>query len=218
MQSVYRISGGAGLALTTAHYYTPSGRIIQRPWDASFDEYLSYTLRDQDANKPHNASDLKHTDSGRPVYAGGGIEPDKRVAGPLEGFNPGRFGRMLVARGEFANYAQKYAAEGDTRVTQTSTNRKLVKRNFVVDEAMVTDFREQMKSDKLKIEDDAFAKDSEFIKAMIRFEIDNAVFGIADARRHLISVDPQAQTALTMFGEAQKLTELSKGNKIKANH
>jgi carboxyl-terminal processing protease len=217
VQSVYRISGGAGLALTTAHYYTPSGRIIQRPWDASFDEYLSYTLRDQDANKPHNASDLKHTDSGRPVYAGGGIEPDKRLAGPLEGFNPGRFGRMLVARGEFANYAQKYAAEGDTRVTQTSTNRKLVKRNFVVDEAMIADFREQMKSDKLKIDEAAFAKDVEFIKAMMRFEIDNAVFGIADARRHLIGVDPQAQAALTMFGEAQKLTELSKAGKIKAN-
>ncbi|HET6956761.1 MAG TPA: S41 family peptidase [Vicinamibacterales bacterium] len=218
VQSVYRISGGAGLALTTAHYYTPSGRIIQRPWDASFDEYLSYTLRDQDANKPHNPSDLKHTDSGRPVYAGGGIEPDKRVAGPLEGFNPGRFGRMLVARGEFANYAQKYAAEGDMRVTQTSTNRKLVKRNFVVDEAMVSDFKEQMKTDKLRMDDEAFAKDAEFIKAMIRFEIDNAVFGIADARRHLITVDPQAQMALTMFGEAQKLTELSKGNKVKANH
>jgi hypothetical protein len=52
---------------------------------------------------------------------------------------------------------------------------------------------------------------------MMRFEIDNAVFGIADARRHLIGVDPQAQAALTMFGEAQKLTELSKGGKIKAN-
>jgi carboxyl-terminal processing protease len=217
VQSVYRISGGAGLALTTAHYYTPSGRIIQRPWDASFDEYLSYTLRDQDANKAHNPSDLKRTDAGRPVYAGGGIEPDKRVAGPLEGFNPARFGRMLVARGEFANYAQKFAAEGDTRVTQASTNRKLVKRNFVVDDAMIADFREQMKSDKLKIDEEAFAKDAEFIKAMIRFEIDNAVFGIADARRHLIGVDPQAQAALTMFGEAQKLTELSKGGKIKAH-
>jgi len=218
VQSVYRISSGAGLALTTAHYYTPSGRIIQRPWDASFDEYLSYTLRDQDADKPHNPSDLKRTDAGRPVYAGGGIEPDKRVAGPLEGFNPARFGRMLVARGEFANYAQKFAAEGDTRVTQASTNRKLVKRNFVVDEAMVADFREQMKADKLKIDDEAFAKDIEFVKAMIRFEIDNAVFGIADARRHLIAVDPQAQAALQMFGEAQKLTELNKSSKIKADH
>ena len=218
VQSVYRISGGAGLALTTAHYYTPSGRIIQRPWDASFDEYLSYTLRDQDANKAHNPTDLKRTDAGRPVYAGGGIEPDTRVSGPLEGFNPGRFGRMLVARGEFANYAQKYAAEGDTRVTQQSTNRRLVKPNFVIDDAIVADFREQLKADKLKIDEDAFTKDVDFIKAMIRFEIDNAVFGIADARRHLIGVDPQAQAALTMFGEAQKLTDLSKGAKTRANH
>ena len=52
---------------------------------------------------------------------------------------------------------------------------------------------------------------------MIRFEIDNAVFGIAEARRHLIGVDPQAQAALAMFGEAQKLLELSKGSKTKAH-
>ena len=48
VQSIYRVSQGAGLALTTAHYFTPSGRLIQRPWDGTFDEYLSYTLRDQD--------------------------------------------------------------------------------------------------------------------------------------------------------------------------
>ncbi len=52
---------------------------------------------------------------------------------------------------------------------------------------------------------------------MIRFEIDNALFGIADARRHLIQVDPQAQAALGMFGEALKLSELSKGTRTKAN-
>src|SRR5258708_1583747 len=62
VQSVYRISGQAGLALTTAHYYTPSGRLIQRPWDSSFDEYQSYYLRDQNAAPVHNPSDLKHTD------------------------------------------------------------------------------------------------------------------------------------------------------------
>jgi carboxyl-terminal processing protease len=217
VQSVYRISGGAGLALTTAHYFTPSNRLIQRPWDASFDEYLSYSLRDQDANKPHNAADLRHTDAGRPVYSGGGIEPDKRVAGPIEGFNPSRFGRMLYARSTFAGYAQKYAAEGDTRITQRSTGRTSVKQNFVVDDAMVADYKEFLKADHVKIEEDEFAKQLDFIEAMIRFEIDNAVFGIADARRHLISVDPQAQAALQAFGEAQKLTELSKGNRTKAH-
>ena len=54
VQSVYRVSQGAGLALTTARYFTPSGRMIQRPWDGSFDEYLTYTLKDQ-AERPHTA-------------------------------------------------------------------------------------------------------------------------------------------------------------------
>ncbi len=125
-----------GLALTTAHYYTPSGPLIQRPWDASFDEYLSYTLRDQDANKPHNPSDLKHTDAGRPVYSGGGIEPDKRVAGPLEGFNPARFGRMLVRarrvrqlraevrrRRRHARHAGSRPAASSSSATSSSTTR-----------------------------------------------------------------------------------------------
>src|SRR5437762_13627329 len=116
VQSIYRISGSAGLALTTAHYYTPSGRLIQRPWDATFDEYLSYSMKDQDAARPHNPTDLKHTDAGRAVYSGGGIEPDKRVAGPIEGFNPSRFGRTLYARQTFERFAQRYTAEGDTRI------------------------------------------------------------------------------------------------------
>src|ERR1044072_2983300 len=55
VQSVYRIDGGAGLALTTAHYYTPSGRLIQRPWDETFDEYQLYTLRDQESEREHKA-------------------------------------------------------------------------------------------------------------------------------------------------------------------
>ena len=212
VQSVYRISSGAGLALTTAHYYTPSGRLIQRPWDATFDEYLSYSLRDQDTARPHNPSDLKHTDAGRPVYSGGGIEPDRRIAGPLEGFNPSRFGRLLYNRQEFENYAQKFSAEGDTRMAGPSVGRKTVKRNFVVDDAMVADFHGQLDADKVKIDDEAFKKDDTFIRAMIRFRIDEVVFGMADARRHLIAVDPQAQAALTEFGEAQKLTQLAKAS------
>jgi carboxyl-terminal processing protease len=210
VQSIYKVSGGAGLALTTAHYYTPSGRLIQRPWDATFDEYLSYSLKDQDVERPHNASDLKRTDAGRPVYSGGGIEPDKRIAGPVEGFNPGRFARMLYSRNEFEKYAQKFTAEGDTRVAQAATGRTIVNPNFIVDDAMVADFREQLKADKVKIDEEGFKKDEVFIRSMIRFRIDEVVFGIAEAQRHLLATDPQAQVALSMFGEAVKLTELSR--------
>src|SRR5687768_8501998 len=49
VQSVYRVSQGAGASITTARYYTPSGRLIQRPWDGSFDEYLMYRFQEQAA-------------------------------------------------------------------------------------------------------------------------------------------------------------------------
>jgi carboxyl-terminal processing protease len=209
VQSVYRISDNAGLALTTARYYTPSNRLIQRPWDGTFDEYLTYTIRDQTPNKAHAASDLRHTDAGRKVYSGGGIEPDKRLDGPVEGFNPTRFGRTLYGRQLFDNYAEKYVAEGDTRIAPRP-DQKPVARGFVVDDAMEQDFKAYLKAQKVKVDEEAFAKDSEFNKAMIHYSIDLALFGVSEARRNLFTRDPQAQYALQLFPEAARLAELRK--------
>jgi len=62
----------------------------------------------------------------------------------------------------------------------------------------------------LKIDEAAFQKDLTFIKAMMRFRIDEAAFGIAEARRRMVEVDPQAQAALASFGEAEKLAGVVK--------
>jgi len=137
---------------------------------------------------------------------------DQRIAGPVEGFNPGRVGRALYSRQAFENFAQKFTADGDNRITQRATGRALVKPNFVVDDAMLADFRGQLNTDKVKFDEEGFKKDEDFIRAMIRFRIDEVVFGIAEAQRHLLSADPQSQVALSMFGEAVKLTELSRAN------
>src|SRR6185295_7896392 len=101
---------------------------------------------------------------------------------PVEGFNPGRFGRALYGRQAFENYAQKFTADGDNRITQRATGRAVVKPNFVVDDAMMADFREQLKADKVKIDEEGFKKDEIFIRSMIRFRIDEVVFGIAEAQ------------------------------------
>jgi carboxyl-terminal processing protease len=210
VQSVYRISEGAGLALTTGRYFTPSGRMIQRPWDGSFDEYLTYTLRDQTGQRDHNASQLKYTDAGRKVYGGGGIEPDKFFEGPVQGFNPTRFGRALYSRGAFANYAERFAAQGDTRMAAAANGKKRLARGFTVDEAMVNDFRSYLQGQKVKMDEASFTKDIDFVKAMIHYEIDVALFGTGEAQKNLIAKDPQAQFALAQFPDAVKLTELTK--------
>ncbi|MDE3156316.1 MAG: S41 family peptidase [Acidobacteriota bacterium] len=216
VQSVYRISGGAGLALTTAHYYTPSGRLIQRPWDPSFDDYLTYTLRPQNDHRTHTPDELHHTDAGRPVYGGGGIEPDRRMDGPIEGFNPTEFGRMLYARQEFASFAERFSAVGDHRIEGKNTGRQLVAHGFTVDDAMLKAFRDQLQRRHIRIDEAEYQKDLPFIKAMIHYQIDLALFGTQVAREDLIKVDPQAQFALGLFGEAEKLTELSRTHGVKA--
>jgi carboxyl-terminal processing protease len=209
VQSVYRVSQGAGLALTTARYFTPSGRMIQRPWDGSFDEYLTYTLKEQ-GDREHTSEQLKHTVGGRKVYSGGGIEPDRRFDGPVEGFTPTMFGRSLYTRQLFAAYAEQFTAEGDTRAGAQGKNRKVVRPDFVVDDAMMQDFKKFVADRKLPIDAAAWTKDIEFIRAMVRYEIDVALFSAATARRRLIADDPQAQYALTLFPEAISLLELSK--------
>jgi carboxyl-terminal processing protease len=211
VQSVYKIAENAGLALTTGRYFTPSGRMIQRPWDAAFDDYSLYSLREQTGAREHAAAQLKYTDAGRKVYSGGGIEPDKFFLGPVQGFNPTRFGRSLVARAAFANFAERYTAEGDTRMSAATEGRKRLAKGFVVNDAMVAEFKTFLQTDqKMKVDEAAFGKDLDFIKALIHYDIDVALFGVSEAQKNLIAKDPQGQFALEQFGEAVKLTELAR--------
>ena len=213
VQSVYRVSQGAGLALTTARYFTPSGRLIQRPWDGTFDEYLTYSLRDQEGEREHSGADLKYTDAGRQVYSGGGIEPDRFKAGPIEGFDPTPFGRRLFARQTFPRYAQKYSVRGDTRISGAARNRVTVDRDFEVTDSMLDDFVAFLEQERLTVDREELKADETFVRALIRYHIDLALFGVLDARRHLLKFDPQAIYALGLFADAKALTVLSQSGR-----
>jgi carboxyl-terminal processing protease len=213
VQSVYRVSRGAAALITTARYYTPSGRLIQRPWDGSFDEYLTYTMRDQDANRSHKAEDLKYTDAGRKVYSGGGVEPDRRFDGPTEGFNPGRFARTIGARGFFDLYARRFTRQGDTRMpSPTSGPRHEVAADYKVTDDMLTEFKQMVTESPLRFDEAGWQKDRPYIAAMIQKEIDLDLFGAAKAYERLARQDPQLQFALNYFGEAAQLLNIGKNS------
>ena len=207
VQSVYRLSQGAGAAITTARYYTPSGRLIQRPWDGTFDEYMTYVLREQDANKVHKESDLKYTDSGRKVYSGGGVEPDRRFDGPSDGFNPTRLGRSIAARNLFDTYAQRFSRRGDTRISRAGGQMRELDPGYEVTDAMLADFKALVQKTPILFDEASWEKDLGFIKAMIHREIDLDLFGVAVAYQNLAKYDPQLQFALGLFPEAQQLLE-----------
>jgi hypothetical protein len=110
----------------------------------------------------------------------------------------------------FASYAEQFTAEGDTRLSAANKSKKPLAPGFVVDDRMMNDFKASLQQQKIKIDDDALEKDDAFIRAMIHYDIDLALFGVEEARRNLISKDPQAQFALRQFGEAEQLTQLAR--------
>ena len=109
-------------------------------------------------------------------------------------------------------------AEGDTRIALKGHDLHVVKKDFVVDDAMLQAFRQHCIGLKMKIDEAAFAKDTEFIKAMIHYDIDLALFGGSEARRNILPRDPQAQLALQSFGQAEALMNASRARNAKAGH
>ena len=204
VQSVYEITGEAAVALTTGRYYTPLGRLIQRPWDGTFDEYMLYALRDQNGTRPHDPADLKITAGGRKVYGGGGIEPDHFIVGPVEGFNPSRFSRMLRDRGAFLNFAERFSRQGDTRPAARAA-KHVVAPGWQVTDEMVAEFKAFVASQRVKIDEAAFTNDVQFIKAMIHFAVDEDLFSWEEARRNILKIDPQAQGGLKFLDDARQL-------------
>ena len=74
---------------------------------------------------------------------------------------------------------------------------------------MLSDFTDFVTQKRIMIDDDELSKDEVFMRAMIRYYIDLDLFGVGDARRHLVEIDPQATFALSLFADAKALTQVS---------
>ena len=129
------------------------------------------------------------------------------------GFNPTRFARTLYARNFFGSFSERFRRRGDTRITATATGavRELTP-EFVVDDKMVAEFRQHVEAQKppVRFDEEAWKTDQNFIRAMIRFEIDLDLFGVETAWQNLVKLDPQVQYGVGFFPEAQTLLDSSK--------
>jgi len=103
VQSVYPLAEGTGLALTTALYYIPSGRSIQKSFNTQRSAGQEDFALGATASHPNDRGDFR-TDSGRPVPGGGGIVPDI-AAFPLE---MNRLRRVMEGSGSFTSFAAEY--------------------------------------------------------------------------------------------------------------
>jgi len=193
VQTVSGLSENTGLALTTARYYTPSGRLIQRDYKrTSLYDYL-YNHK----NPP--PTEVKLTDSGRQVTGGGGITPDVAVQ-PAK-LNP--FQEMLLRRDVFFGYQ---GGVGSFTTYFLGTKPEITK-DFVAGEDVIKTFRTYLDQQKVKYTDEDIAQNLAWIKHEIRKEAFISVFGLTEGYKVDLEDDAQLQKAIESLPQARALYE-----------
>lgn len=192
VQTVYPLSENTGLALTTARYYTPSGRLIQRDYNgvSLYDYY--YNRDNSEADNKNNANrEVKTTDSGRTVYGGGGINPDVKVATPKQN----AFQDRLLQHYAFFNFAKRYLINHQ------------VAKQFTVDDAVMQDFRKFLNDEKVNFTEADLAEVNDWIRSNIKSEVFIDAFGQEEGLKVRAEADPQVQKALELMPEAKQLAD-----------
>lgn len=198
VQTVFNLRENNGLALTTARYYTPSGRLIQRDYKTvSLYEY--YQLRGKPVEQP---TDVKLTDSGRQVYGGGGITPDVLITPPK--FT--RFQETLLRRDVFVPYEQ--GVGGFTRAYLGS--KPTIDKNFAADDVVLNEFRRYLDRQKIEFTEADIAENLHWIKQKIRREVLLSVFGLDESFKVTLEDDVQVQKAIEVLPQARALYENAK--------
>jgi len=213
VQSIIRLPdncfrGCAGLTLTSAYYYTPSGRLIQRDYsDGSFYNYISRggTLRDSN-NTPKPNGPASRTDTGRTVYGGGGITPDEAVAADTLTTAQNRLRSPIfffardVANGRVAgldSYRADKAIDYDHAVDD---------KDFPSSEQLFQSFRDFVaKDDNWKPLLSQVDKNRPFIETQLRYNLAMAAYGIVTSAQVLIRKDNQVARAVDVLPRAREL-------------
>jgi carboxyl-terminal processing protease len=192
VQTVFPLSEGTGLFLTTARYYTPSGRLIQR-------DYKTTSLWDYHYNRktPEKPTEIKLTDGGRQVTGGGGITPDVVVAEPK--FTP--FETLLFRHRVLLPYE---VGVGDF-VTYYLGQKPTVTKDFTVDDAVMNEFRRFLEKENISYTETELAENMDWIRHRIKQEIFLSVFGQAESYKVELENDVQLQRAIEELPQARAL-------------
>lgn len=202
VQNQFRLQDGSKLLLTIAHYYTPSGRLIQRDYSkySDRDEYALDAMKDDVPSDSVLATRPKFkTSAGRTVYGGGGIYPDVVIKDPPLLTRPQA---DMLQKGVFFEYATHFVSQHkDEKWTQASFEPK----NFRMQDQDWSDLRHIMDNRKVALTDSVWTADRPFMLWQVRAELASATLGTQERYRIICEQDDQLSSALELFPRASKL-------------
>ena len=188
VQSVLQLPQSSGMVLTTARYYTPSGRLIQRPYDeVSMNAYYADPCS---ADYEPRHEDVKLTDAGRPVYGGAGIAPDIALA-PEEYDELNQW--MINAR-SFERFAHRLTLDSSP-----------IGPDWDLDREAFDDFQAFVRQERIDADPESLESRWSFIRRQLKKAVYTAVFDLDQGERVSAELDPAVRQALALLPEAEAL-------------
>jgi len=193
VQTVYPLDDNTGLALTTAHYYTPSGRLIQR--DYSNISFLDYYYGKRTDTK--NMQDVKSTDSGRTVYGGDGITPDEKYEPKYNKFQLGLFRHDRFI---FFTFTAKWFGSHPAKLPK----------GYEPDQSILNDFHAYVQQKHIPFTESDWTDNRTWILQQLKREMYATAFSFEESQRVAAESDPMVVKAVDTMPEARALLDKSK--------
>ncbi len=215
VQRQYELGDGSGLRLTIARYYTPSGRLIQRPYSDK-DKYYRGEGRielDEENNITHETEKLDSTRpvfktlSGRKVYGGGGITPDYFVKSDTINM----LSRQLRSKGVFFEYVTNEYLKTNSAALHQRFGEDIYRfaQEFTVGEDMIEGLRALAAKKGIEWNQEQYHQDEDFIRTELKARVAYGLFGSNGSSLVYMPLDRQLKKAIELLPEAARIARLN---------
>ena len=209
VQTIYPLEGNKGLALTTGRYYTPSNRLIQRDYSSSFYDYF-YSRQDT----TQRGTEAHYTDSGRTVFAGGGITPDEKV----DRESSTQLVRVIERKRLFSAFVDdltegeiqsdiRYQFSPEERLAFTPEEREQLIAQLAITDETTRLFKSFLDSHQVDFTDQSFEESRWLIENRVKQQLFLVLLGIQESLKVSLEVDQQVLKALELLPKATALIQ-----------
>ncbi len=206
VQNEFELPDQSRIRLTVSKYYTPSGRLIQRPYkNKSANEYFAEIWNDSLEQKELDSLQALHvyyTSKGRKVYGGGGIQPDIEISFE-DSVRTSQWMLDLFDKRVFFKTILQWAP----RLKLWSSDFEKFQKAFVVSDRMLQTLKQIAQKEKIKIPSQEFKMEQNYLKQRLKAEAARFYWGMSGFYRMLLESDRQFKEARKYFDQARALLE-----------